>query len=285
LSPRILKDLLRGEMKFGGVVISDAMDMHAIQQGPLHVVEMVAGAQAGLDLLLLTSFVDQPAIYEALLLAARHGLLNNAELRASADRITALKQWAAQQTVPGLDVIGCAEHAALAHEIAERSITLVRDETRQLPLRPAAHEQIVVIVPQPKDLTPADTSSYDKPALAEALRAYHDRVEEIVMPIEPSETEVAALADRAAGADRIIVGTINAYQHRGQAALLDAIIDRGKPVIAIALRMPYDVSAYPRVTTCLCTYSLQPASLLSAAKALWGQLSCTGQLPVKLPKP
>jgi beta-N-acetylhexosaminidase len=108
LSPRILKTLLRDEMKFSGVVISDAMDMHAVQQGPLHVVEMVAGAQAGLDLLLLTSFVDQPAIYEALLLAARHGLLNKAGLRASVNRIAALKQWVAQQMPPDLDVIGCA---------------------------------------------------------------------------------------------------------------------------------------------------------------------------------
>jgi beta-N-acetylhexosaminidase len=283
LSPRILQQLLRDEMKFGGVVISDAMDMHAIHQGPLHVVEMVAGTRAGLDLLLLTSFVDQPAIYEALLLATRHGLLNEAELRASVDRIAVLKQWVAQQTAPDLSVIGCAEHAALAREIAERSITLVRDESRQLPLRPVAHEKLAVIVPQPKDLTPADTSSYDKPALAEAIRAYHARVEEIVMPIEPTDAEVAAFADRVAGTDRIVVGTINAYQHRGQVALINTLIDRGKLVIAVALRMPYDVSAYSRAATCLCSYSLQPASLQAVAKALWGQLSCTGQLPVELP--
>jgi beta-N-acetylhexosaminidase len=159
----------------------------------------------------------------------------------------------------------------------------VRDESRQLPLRPVAHEKLAVIVPQPKDLTPADTSSYDKPALAEAIRAYHARVEEIVMPIEPTDAEVAAFADRVAGTDRIVVGTINAYQHRGQVALINTLIDRGKLVIAVALRMPYDVSAYSRAATCLCSYSLQPASLQAVAKALWGQLSCTGQLPVELP--
>ncbi len=285
LSPRILKQLLRDELKFDGVVISDAMDMQAVQQGPLHVVEMVAGAQAGLDLLLLTSFVDQPVIYEALLLAARHGLLREAELRASAQRAATLKQWATQQTPPDLDVIGCAEHVALAHEIAERSITLVRDDARQLPLHPAAHEPIAVVVPQPKDLTPADTSSYDKPALAEAIRTYHDRVTEFVMPIDPTEAEVAALVDRLADVDRVIVGTINAYQQRGQAALVNALLDRGKAIIAIALRMPYDVGTYPRVPTCLCTYSLQPAALHAVAKALWGQLSCTGQLPVEAIQP
>lgn len=283
LSPRILKQLLRDELKFGGVVISDAMDMHAVQQGPLHPVEMIAGAQAGLDLLLLTSFVDQPAIYDALLLAARHGLLNQHDLRASVDRIAALKHWIAMQPIPpDLSVVGCAEHAALAHEIAERSITLVRDEARQLPLRLDAAETLAVIVPQPKDLTPADTSSYDKPALADALRVYHDRVTEIVVPIEPSAADVAAVIDRVAGIDRVVVGTINAYHHPGQVALIEALLDRGKAVIAVALRMPYDVSAYPRVPTCLCAYSLQPASLQAAAKVLWGQLAAQGQLPVEL---
>jgi beta-N-acetylhexosaminidase len=229
--------------------------------------------------------VNQSATYDALLLATRHGLLSEAELRASTDRVATLKQWlsAQPQTPPDLGVIGCAEHTALAREIAERSITLVRDEARLLPLHPAAHEQIAVIVPQPKDLTPADTSSYDKPALAEAIRAFHNRVEEILMPIDPTESEIAALADRGAGADRIIVGTINAYQHGGQAALINALIDRGKTVIAIVLRMPYDASACPRVPTCLCTYSLQPASLQAAAKVLWGQIAASGQLPVNLP--
>jgi beta-N-acetylhexosaminidase len=284
LSPRILRRLLRDELNFDGVIISDAMDMHAIQQGPLHVVEMVAGARAGLDLLLLTSFVDQPAIYEALLLAARHGLLDEIDLRASADRIATLKRWLAaqQQTSPDLNVVGCAEHVALAREIAERSITLIRDEAGLLPLRPRADETLLVIVPQPENLTPADTSAYDKPALAAAIRVYHDRVEEIVMPIDPDEAEVAALADRAAGADRIIVGTINAYQQRGQVALLNTLIERGQTPIAVALRMPYDVAAYPRVPTCLCTYSLQPASLQAAAKALWGHIPAPGQLPVTL---
>ncbi len=282
LSPRILKKLLRDELEFGGVVISEAMDLPALQQGPLHVVEMVAGAQAGLDLLLLTSFVDQSAIYDALLLAARRSLLNETDLRASVDRIVALKQWVAQHTPPDLDVIRCTEHVALAHEIAERSITLVRDEPQQLPLHLATQETIAVIVPQPKDLTLADTSSYDTPALTEAIRAYHHRVEEIVMPIEPAETEVAALADRVVGVDRIIIGTINAYQHHGQAALINTLIDRGQSVIALALRLPHDVSAYPRAPTCLCTYSLQPVSLRAAAKVLWGRLAAAGHLPVNL---
>ena len=64
------------------------------------------------------------------------------------------------------------------------------------------------------------------------------------------------------------------------AALINTLIERGTAVIAIALRMPYDLRAYPRASAYLCTYSLQPASLQAAAQVLWGQLTCQGQLPV-----
>jgi beta-N-acetylhexosaminidase len=284
LSPRILTELLRDEWKYPGVIISDALDMHAILQGTLNPLEAVCGAAAGLDLLLMTAFVDQAAIYEGLCHAARRGLLTHDALLASVQRILALKEWVSQQTQPSLDVVGCAEHAALVTEIAERSITLVRDEAQLLPLHLKSDDRIAVIVPQPQDLTPADTSSYDKPALAEAMRAQHGHVDEVVIPIDPGEAEVAALVDRVAGAALVIVGTINANQHPGQAALINTLIDRGQPIIAIALRMPYDVSAYPRVPTYVCAYSLQRPSLQAVAQALWGKLPFRGYLPVELPE-
>jgi beta-N-acetylhexosaminidase len=291
LSKKILGDVLRTELKFKGVIATDAMDMQAVMPGgSASLAEVsVAAAAAGSDLLLLTSFIDQAAIYAALLQAVQNGQLARSDFQVSIERIAALKNWiAAQIDRPSLEVIGSAEHQQLADEVAERSITLVRDDAHALPLRPPTDEMIAVIVPQPKDLTPADTSSYDKPALAAAIRAYHDRLTEIVIPIEPSEADVAAVIDRVAGIDRVaqidrvIIGTINAYQHPGQVALIDTLIDRGKSVIAIALRMPYDVGSYPRVPTCLCTYGLQPASLEAAAKVLWGQIAPQGQLPVEL---
>jgi beta-N-acetylhexosaminidase len=284
LSPRILTEFLRDELKYSGVIISDALDMHAIAQGALNPLDVVCGTAAGLDLLLMTAFVDQAAIYESLCHAARRGLLPQEALTASVQRILALKEWTSQQMQPSLEVVGCAEHAALAAEIAERSITLVRDEAQALPLRLHRDDRVVVIIPQPKDLTPADTSSYDKPALAEAVRTYHAQIDEVVMPIDPDEAEVAALADRVAGATLVIIGTINAMQHPGQAALINTLLDRSQRVIAIALRIPYDVVVYPRVSTYICAYSLQQPSLQAVAKALWGQLPFRGQLPVEIPE-
>ena len=68
-------------------------------------------------------------------------------------------------------MICCDEHLRLAQEVARKSITLARDTARLLPLRVGVEEKIAVAIPRPEDLTPADTSSYVKPALADAAAA------------------------------------------------------------------------------------------------------------------
>jgi beta-N-acetylhexosaminidase len=283
LSPRILRGLLRDELGFQGIIITDALDMRAIRQDKALVLETIIAARAGVDLLLLTSFTDQHGVYDGLLHAAQRDLLSSAEVFASADRIAALKQWCAQQTPPDLSVINCVEHAALAAEIARQSITLVRDEAQCLPLRLPSSARVAVVVPQPQDLTPADTSSYETPSLAAAIREYHPGVDEFIYPINPTDDDVAALREQLVGYDVIIAGTINATHHAGQAALINAIIHAGRTFIVVALRMPHDLSVVPNASTYICTYSLQAPSMTALAQALWGHIPFVGQLPVTLP--
>ena len=68
--------------------------------------------------------------------------------------------------MPNLTVVGCADHQKVADEIAERSITLVRDQASLLPLHLQLGRRIVVVIPKPQDLPPADKSWYIVPALA-----------------------------------------------------------------------------------------------------------------------
>jgi hypothetical protein len=132
--------------------------------------------------------------------------------------VLALKRWLARHEQPPLDVIACAEYQVLALEIARRAVTLVRDAKGQIPLHLSHDERLLVILPRPADLTPADTSSYVSVSLAEFLRPYHTATDEIIISIDPSEAEVAALVEKAAGYSQIIAGTINALDHPGQAA-------------------------------------------------------------------
>jgi beta-N-acetylhexosaminidase len=284
LSPAILKGLLRGELGFAGLIISDAMDMRAIQQGEGLIVDAIAAATAGVDLLLLNHGPEEvQRVSNVLLQAAQRNLLSKADLLASARRVFGLKHWLEQSEQPGLEVVGCAEHQALAQEIASQAVTLVRDRDRMLPLHLPSGAKLLAIQPMPTDLTPADTSSTVPPSLATALRSCHPQVDELVIPIDPSIEEVAALHEKARSYDLVVVGTVQAQQFKGQAALINALLADGQPVIAAALRMPHDLLAYPSAPVCLCSYSLLPPAMEALAQAIFGRIPIRGRLPVSIP--
>ena len=278
---RVMTDYARGELGFEGVIITDALDMGAITQGAGQIIDVIAAVRAGVDLMLVMHDVDtQERLYGGLALAYTRELIDESHIKPSLDRILALKEWAAAQPQPEIDVVGCAEHRALESELARRSITLVRDEAGLLPLRPAPNARIAAVMPAPKDLTPADTSSTITPHLASALRAYHSHVDEFVTEHLPGDTEIAALRQQLADYDLLVLGTINASMQPEQAVLANELLGLGIPTVTAALRTPYDLASYPSARTHLCTYSIQPASLDALAAALFGEFAPTGQLPV-----
>ncbi len=278
---RVMTDFARGEMGFDGVIITDALDMGAITQGAGQIIDVIAAVRAGVDLLLIMLDEDtQERLYGGLRLAQSRELFDAADLSAAHDRIMALKAWAAAQPQPDLAVVGCAEHRALEAEVARHSITLVRDEVGLLPLRPATDARIAAVMPQPTDLTPADTSSTITPHLADALRHYHSRVDAFVVGHAPTAEEIAGLREQLAGYDLLVVGTINASMQPEQVALVNALLALDLPTVTVALRTPYDLAVYPAAGTHLCTYSIQPASLEALAAALFGEFVPSGKLPV-----
>jgi beta-N-acetylhexosaminidase len=284
LSPAVLRGLLREGLVFEGLIASDAFDMQAIEQGSGLVIDAIAAFAAGIDLLLFgPKTTGREQLFAGLLQAASRGLLGVADLQASAGRVLALKEWLAGQERPSMAVVGCKEHRDLALEIARRSVTLVRDRDGLLPLRLPAGARLMAIVPQPVDLTPADTSSYVQPALAQALRRCHPAVDEFIVPVQPSESEIAALRDRAGDYALIVVSTINAGEHPGQAALVETLLQSGIPTVVAALRLPYDLASFPSAPAYACTYSVQPPAAQALAEALFGLIPFQGRLPVTIP--
>jgi beta-N-acetylhexosaminidase len=206
------------------------------------------------------------------------------ELQASVARITRLKNWLTENTFTSdLSVIQSAEHMQVADEIAEKSITLVRDQNKYLPIKLDADKRIAVIIPVPQDLTPADTSSYIQPKLAESIREFHTQTDEFKIPYAPNEEDISVTLKRVRGYDLIVVGTINAYAEEKQAEFVRQLLGMGKPVIVVAMRLPYDLAAFPQASTFVCTYSILEPSMRAAARALFGFGEMTGQLPVSIP--
>ena len=283
LSRAVMTGVLRGELGFDGVTISDALDMGALAQGPAQAVDVIAAARAGVDLLLCAADPEVLARIEATLVAAAdREVLERSDVDASLARVAGLRQWlgSAGGPSPELEVVGSAAHLAVSRELAERSITLVRDGTRRLPIRLAADAIILAVMPTLTDLTPADTSSLVPPGLARALRAHHPRVDELVVPVAPSDTDIAGARERARDVDLVVVGTLDAVRQPSQAALVEALAANGTPTVAVALRTPWDVATYPAGVTAIATYSILPDSLDALASALFGAIPFAGRLPV-----
>lgn len=285
LSPTVMKGLLRGELGFKGVIVTDAMNMGAIQQGEGLGEAAERAVQSGADLLLLGADPsDQRRVYNSLVRAAENSQLSESEMAASSQRIKELKHWIASQGIqPDLSVVGCETHRTVAAEIAERSITLVRDQADLLPLRMGTGQRLAVIMPRPLNLTPADTSSFVTPMLADALRAYHPAVDEFILPHDPGEEDITSLIQNLHGYTLAVVGTLNAFTQPGQAELVRAVQRSGVPCVVAALRMPYDLAAFPEVPTYICCYSILEPSIEALAKALFGKAATPGRLPVSIP--
>jgi beta-N-acetylhexosaminidase len=283
LSRAVMRDFVRDELGFDGIVITDALDMGAISQGAGQIVDVITAVRAEVDLLLLTKSEEvQERLYAGLQLALSRGLIDETHLKPSLARIRALKQWVGQMPQPPLAVVACAEHQALAQEVANRAITLVRNEANLLPLRLEPDAKIAVIMPQPKDLTPADTSSFIAPGLATAVRAHHPHVDEFITSHSPIAAEIASLRQKAAEYDLLIVGTLSASLDGMQAELVKGVLETAVPTITVALRTPYDLTVYPQAQTHVCSYSMLPTSMRALAAALFGTIPFAGRLPVRL---
>ena len=190
LSRKVVHGLLRDEMGYDGLILTDAMDMYAVNHLGAHA-SLKAALAAGVDLALLGHLPDQ------LTLA---GDLRALENETAVERIQRVRD-ALPRELPPLDVIGSSDHQQIAQQIADQSITVVRDGG-QMPLRPGSGQTIAVITPVPEDLTPADTSSAVEISLAQAIRKRHPFVDAIQLARHAPSAAMQAVLDQAKRAER-----------------------------------------------------------------------------------
>jgi beta-N-acetylhexosaminidase len=282
LSAAINTKLLRDGLGFDGVLISDALDMKALSQGIGQAVDVIAAIRSGVDLLLMTADPEQQErVTLSLGLATSRELISQARLEEADDRVTELRRWISAHDPPPISIIGCAQHAQLCLETATRSITLVKDDADLLPIHDNA--SLLVVETEPTVLTPADTSNYEAPHLADEIsKAAAGEVAGIVVPHAPTATDILAVVEQAKNFDVIVVGTVAAHVTPSQGELVQALLVAHDAVIAIAQRTPWDFEAYPMVGTYVCAWSANRPSAQATAAALLGNAPISGGLPVSV---
>ena len=97
------------------------------------------------------------------------------------------------------------------------------------------------------------------------MRQRHGATDGVVMSVEPDEAEIAALRAQAAQSDLVILGTDAAQLRPAQADLAHALLSLGVPIVTVALRTPWDLTAYPESASHVCSYGI-----LAPALGAWG---------------
>ncbi len=271
---------IRSEMGFGGVVITDALDMGALDQGPSQVVEIITMMRGGTDLLLcMPDLALQERVRVAVDRGHSRGLIPDDILRVSRERIARLKE-----SIPRVEQrpesVGGPPHLDLANRLAELSITLVRNDDGLLPIRDPG-VRVLAVEPEPSNVTPADTTALYPPLLAEKLRERAGDVTGIVYPQRPGRGDIDGVLAAVDGHDLIVAGTVTANED--QALLIRALLATGKPLITVALRTPYDLTEYPESATHVCTYDAHEPALQALVAALFGDQRFSGHLPAAIP--
>ncbi|MFK4105509.1 glycoside hydrolase family 3 protein [Streptomyces sp. NPDC019531] len=280
LSHPILTGILRGELGYDGVVVTDSLGMEGVRTKYGDDRVPVLALKAGVDQLLNPPSLD--VAWNAVLKAVQDGELTEARLDESVLRILRLKARLRLFEQPYVSqggvtrAVGTPAHLAAADRIAQRTTTLLVNEKRLLPLSRRTHRKLLVVGADPA--SPSGTTGPPTGVLAAALTGLGFTATALSTGTAPSTTTIEQAVTAAQQADAVIVGTYNITTT--QKTLVEQLVATGKPVVAVAIRNPYDVAQLPTVAACLATYSWTDVELRAAARVIAGKAAPRGRLPV-----
>ncbi|MEU6076960.1 glycoside hydrolase family 3 protein [Micromonospora sp. NPDC047074] len=284
LSPTILTGVLRGELGFRGVIVTDALNMAGVRQRYGDERVPVLALKAGADQLLMPP--NLRLARDAVLRAVATGELTEGRIDESVRRILAMKYRQGLARPPLVDVetavrtVGAPEHLAAVARVTDPTLTAVRNDAGLLPLARTGRS-VLVTGWNSASFAPVATVADGFTARGAGATARPATL--------PSDQVIDATAAEAARHDLTVVLVNKAWDTtvtdpRGsQQRLVAALLRTGRPVVVVAVRDPYDIAHLPGVTTYLATYSYTRAAMDALVRALHGELSPGGRLPVTIP--
>ncbi len=287
LSPAILTSLLRGEMGFKGIVVTDALEMGGIAQGYAGGEAAVKALEAGADALVMPP--DPEAAVKAVMAAVSSGRITRARIDESVARLLAAKERMGLDRLRTVnleaisDQIDSPEDQERAQEIAARALTLVKNDGNLLPLRAPSKTCFLTLA----------ESRYSNEGWEFAQEVRRRAKDATVIALDsslPAPALDAAAAKTSACDSLVVVAFASVAAYRGDVALggdfphlLDALFATGKPVALVAMGNPYMVRSFPKAAAFLLTFSTVPPSETAAAQALFGEIPIRGHSPVTIP--
>ncbi|MFD2468523.1 glycoside hydrolase family 3 protein [Amycolatopsis silviterrae] len=276
LSKPIITGKLRGELGYNGVVITDSLEMQGVRELHSDAEIPVLALKAGIDQLLMPVHLD--VAINAVIAAVKSGDLPMQRIDQSVLRVLKLKLKRGILSSPFnnpsqvMKKVGTPEHLATAQGIADRSITAIANDGGVLPLKQKPSSVLVTGW--------GDTTTQ---TLAGRFTAHGTKATALATGQTPTDAQIAKAAEAAKQNDVVVVLTNNLGGFPLQGKLLQALMDTGKPVVAVAAQIPYDAGYENPVPTWLATYGYITPSLEALAKVVLGETKPSGKLPVDVP--
>ncbi|MVB10755.1 Beta-hexosaminidase [Caprobacter fermentans] len=278
MSRRILTGLLKEKLGFGGLVITDCLEMKAIQDFYGTINGAVAAAGAGADMVLISH--SNALASEAVLAiedALRCGKLDLSESDASVEKILKLKEIYAQAPQGTLEAIRISDRETI-REMTAKSVTPVGRPGQTLP-------------PLGKNPCFVGSSIHQTTVVAETANgslSFPSRMAErfgghaLVTPVDPVPADLEPVLANAGRFSCFVFGLNYGLKHPGQLKAANLLAETGVPTIAVSLREPYELKKLSADIYSLAAYEYSAAACDAVAKVLSGELSAAGRLPVTL---
>jgi len=287
LSYRVLTELLREELGFQGLIVTDCLEMNAISHGIGVGRGAVDSFKAGADIILVSHLLDrQVTAFQALEEAIQSGEISEARLDESVERILKLKaaqHQRLQKAEPQWNEIGALQSHLICEQMMKNALTLVQDTNKHIPL--ARDKNTVVIIPEVRESTEVDEVIEQELTLGKALRQQGLQVEELIIGVMPTHEELQGVISILSSGqyEQAVMGMYNASSSDGQQELIKELkkleLER---LIFVSLRNPYDIACLSEQDTYVSAYENRTAMIKALSLALIGKETFRGSSPVTL---
>ncbi len=287
VSPIVLTSVLRDELGFHGIVVTDALDMGGVTRLFDPAEAAVRALEAGSDVLLVSA--DTEKAINGVMAAVRSGRISRQRLEQSVARIldAKIRMGLKRRRTVNLDgisdVLASPEAEEVAQRVADHALTLLKNDQNLFPLKDPA-TTCVTVMPEGR------FSQHGRVLIAELRKRAAAMKITVLEPAMPGE-DVTRLTQELSGCStQILAAFVTVSAYRGNVALegqypavVNALIGGVAPVAMIAFGNPYLIRSFAGVHAYMATFSVAPTSETAVAKAIFGEIAISGHTPVPIP--
>jgi len=289
VSPSITTRLLKDELKFDGLIVTDAMVMQGVAKNYAPGQAAVMAIKAGIDLVLMPVNVDLSV--DAIVAAVNRGEISQSRIDYSVRKLLQMKQWVGLDKNRFTDyekageVVGSRKNQLIAKEIARNAVTVLGNKNNVLPL-PKVDKRTIL------DIVISDTEDpTDGKYFHGLVKERYGALEMAKVDPRSNVLEYDSAMAKARRADLILCqlhlytrsGEMTGFVEPKQSEFIKTLLALGKPMVAVSFGNPYVVMDFPKVDTYVCTYSDAECMQEAAAEVLFAEQPATGKLPITIP--